>query len=118
MGESSGERLLVSALTIARTSTLTRTRARPEYGVAALPKDMALLVEIGLNPMLVIQGATSIAAECIGVNADLGTIEAGKLADIIVVDGDPLSNMEAIKNITCVIKGGVIEKNKLNKSQY
>jgi imidazolonepropionase-like amidohydrolase len=88
----------------------------PEYGIATLPRDMALLVDIGLDPMLVIQGATSVAAECIGVNSDLGTIEPGKLADIIVVEGDPLSNMEALQNITCVIKGGVIEKNMLDKS--
>jgi imidazolonepropionase-like amidohydrolase len=88
----------------------------PEYGIATLPQDMALLVEIGLPPMLVIQGATSRAAECIGVKDDLGTVETGKLADLIVVDSDPLSDMNALKNVSCVFKGGAIEKNLLDRS--
>jgi len=82
----------------------------PEIGIAALSLDMALLVEIGLPPMLVIQGATSMAAECIGCQDDLGAVEAGKLADLIVVDGDPLSDIKALQRVTLVIKDGQVEK--------
>ena len=86
----------------------------PKIGIAALPLDMALLVELGLPPMLVIQGATSRAAECIGRQNELGTIDAGKLADVIVVDGDPLRNITALQKVTMVIKNGQVEKNALS----
>lgn len=86
----------------------------PQVGIAALPLDMALLVEIGLPPMFVIQGATSVAAECIGCQDDLGTVEVGKLADLIVVDGDPLSDITALQRVRLVIKNGQMTKNALN----
>jgi imidazolonepropionase-like amidohydrolase len=85
-----------------------------EIGIAALPLDMALLVDIGLPPMLVIQGATLTAAECIGCQEDLGTIEPGKLADLIVVEDDPLDDITAIQKVALVIKGGRVEKNTLS----
>jgi len=85
-----------------------------EIGIAALPLDMALLVEIGLSPMQVIQGATLTAAECIGCQEELGTIEPGKLADLIVVDGDPLEDITAIQKVALVIKEGHVEKNTLS----
>ena len=86
----------------------------PQVGIAALPLDMALLVEIGLPPMLVIQGATSMAAECIGCQDHLGTVEVGKLADLIVVDGDPLNDITALQRVTLVVKDGQVTKSALN----
>jgi imidazolonepropionase-like amidohydrolase len=86
----------------------------PQVGIAALPLDMALLVEIGLSPMLVIRGATSMAAECIGCQDNLGTIEVGKLADLIVVDGDPLNDITALQRVRVVIKDGQVTKSALN----
>ena len=84
-----------------------------DIGIAALALDMALLVEIGLPPMLVLQGATSTAAECMGREGDLGTVEAGKLADLIVVDGDPLSDMAAMQQVKLVITEGRVAKNQV-----
>jgi imidazolonepropionase-like amidohydrolase len=83
----------------------------PKVGIAALPLDMAMAVEIGLPPMLVIQGVTSTAAECIGCQEELGTLEPGKLADLIVVEGDPLADMTALQQVAMVIKNGQVEKN-------
>ena len=63
------------------------------------------------QPMQVIQAVTSRAAECIGCKDELGTLEVGKLADLIVVDGDPLKDMQSLQKVTLVIKDGQIEKN-------
>jgi imidazolonepropionase-like amidohydrolase len=85
----------------------------PQVGIAALPQDMALAVEIGLPPMDVIRAATYRAAECIGCEDELGSVEAGKLADLVVVNGDPLADMAALQNVALVIKGGQVARNTL-----
>lgn len=60
-------------------------------------KELELMVENGLSPMEAIQAATSFAAELLGLEKDLGTIEVGKIADIIAVDGDPLSDISCFQ---------------------
>jgi imidazolonepropionase-like amidohydrolase len=57
--------------------------------------------------MAVIQAATKIPALVYGRGRDLGTIEPGRLADIIVIQGNPLVRMSAYSNVVHVIKGGV-----------
>jgi imidazolonepropionase-like amidohydrolase len=69
-------------------------------------QEMALLVEYGVPPMRVISGATKLPALLYGVGRDLGTIEPGKLADIIVVDGNPLHHMSVLRHPVHVIKDG------------
>jgi len=74
------------------------------------------LVRSGMTPMQAIQAGTSWAAECIGWNDRIGTVEKGKLADLIVVDGDPLTDVTVLQNperIALVIKGGEIAANRL-----
>ncbi|MHC4709914.1 MAG: amidohydrolase family protein [Planctomycetota bacterium] len=68
--------------------------------------EMNLLLAAGLSPMEVIEAGTSHAAFVCGQDAHLGTLEVGKLADIIVVDGDPLSDLQAMERVVAVIKGG------------
>ena len=68
---------------------------------------MSLMVELGMTPMQAIQAGTRIGAEALGLLKDLGTLEKGKLADVIVVAGDPLTDMGAMKRVAVVIKGGV-----------
>lgn len=70
-------------------------------------KEMAYMVETGMTPMQAIEAATRNGAEALGVLKDLGTIEKGKRADIIVVAGNALENMSAMKRVAVVIKGGV-----------
>lgn len=72
-------------------------------------QEMDLFVRYGIPPMKVISMATRIPAQLYGVGDELGTVEPGKLADIIVVDGNPLRHMSALQqnNVVHVIKGGV-----------
>ena len=68
---------------------------------------MAYMVELGMTPMAAIEASTRIGAEALGLSRELGTIEEGKLADVIVVAGNPLQDMRAMKRVHAVIKGGV-----------
>ena len=74
----------------------------------SLHREMEFLVEMGLTPMQAIMAATKVGAEYLGVEKDLGTIEEGKLADLIIVDGDPLKNIRDTRNIVAVIKDGEV----------
>ena len=77
-------------------------------------REVELLVERGMTPMQAIQAATGWAAECVDLAKELGTIEAGKLADILVVDGDPLQNIGVLRDrekIKLIMKGGEAFKN-------
>jgi imidazolonepropionase-like amidohydrolase len=56
----------------------------------------------------VLRGATGLAAEAVGMDDHIGTLAPGKLADIIVVDGDPLADIAAMQRIHTVIKGGEV----------
>lgn len=73
-----------------------------------LAREVANLAEAGLTPMEAIQSATLRPAQLQGVDARLGTVSAGKLADIIVVDGDPLQDITVLqRQVVHVIKDGV-----------
>jgi imidazolonepropionase-like amidohydrolase len=69
--------------------------------------EMMSMVEMGMSPVDVIAASTRNGAEALGLVKDLGTVEKGKLADVIVVAGNPLQNMAAMKRVAYVIKGGV-----------
>lgn len=65
------------------------------------------------DPVMAITAGTRTAAELLGLSDRLGTLTAGKLADIVVCDGDPLTDIEVLgdpDNITTVIKEGAILK--------
>jgi enamidase len=81
--------------------------ARGGDGVGTL-KEMEWMVQAGMSPAQVIQAGTRHGAELLGKLDELGTLEAGKLADLIMVDGDPLKDISEIHNIDVVIKGGKI----------
>lgn len=69
--------------------------------------EMRFMVELGMSPMQSIEAATRIGAEALGLTDELGTIEVGKLADVIVVAGNPLRDMRIMERVYAVIKGGV-----------
>jgi len=69
--------------------------------------EMRYMVEMGMTPMAAIEASTRIGAEALGLSRELGTLEEGKLADVIVVAGNPLLDMRAMKRVYAVIKGGV-----------
>ncbi len=68
------------------------------------------MVEAGMPPMAAIQSATIVAAELLGIRAQLGSIEAGKLADIVAVDENPLQNIRTLRNVIFVMKDGIVYK--------
>ncbi len=70
-------------------------------------REMALWVELGMPAMEVIQAATLWPARFLGVEDDLGTLTAGRLADVIAVGGDPLTNMAAMRDVRIVVKDGL-----------
>ena len=71
-------------------------------------REMDLLQAAGLSPMAVIEAGTRYAAQVCGQGDALGTLEPGKLADLIVVNGNPLEALEALSQIQLVIKDGEI----------
>ncbi len=79
----------------------------PEMGTNA--RELEVYVKLGMTPMEAILSATRNAARAVKMDKELGTLEAGKLADIIAVNGDPLKNITVLqekKNIQMVMKEG------------
>src|SRR5205807_8085415 len=74
--------------------------------VDSTSRRMPLYVRDAVPPLDVIAMATRVPAEWLGLGDKTGTIEPGRLADIIVVDGNPLTNMEALKDLVVVMKEG------------
>jgi imidazolonepropionase-like amidohydrolase len=86
------------------------------HGHPANAGELECLVKAGMTPMQALQAATGWAAECCGREADLGTVERGKLADLVVVAGDPLADISLLRDparIALVIKDGAIAANRM-----
>lgn len=69
-------------------------------------REFAVLVEAGMTPMEAIQAGTRIGAELLGRADQLGTLEAGKLADVIAVRGNPLDDISVLEKVAFVMIGG------------
>jgi imidazolonepropionase-like amidohydrolase len=72
-------------------------------------KEFEYMVEYGMTPMQAIQSATTVAAALLE-QPDLGAVEAGKLADVVAVAGDPLQDVTELQRVHFVMKGGVVVK--------
>ncbi|RLI08677.1 amidohydrolase family protein, partial [Candidatus Bathyarchaeota archaeon] len=78
-------------------------------------KELELMVEAGLKPMEAITAATKVGAEAVGLGGRTGTLQKGRWADLIVVDGDPLGDITVLQDrsrIKLVMKAGVVEVNR------
>ena len=73
-------------------------------------KQFAFMVKYGMTPMQAIQAATINAADLIGRADQFGSLRAGKFADIVAVDGDPIADIRQLEHVTFVMKEGVIYK--------
>lgn len=73
-------------------------------------REFAVFVEAGMPPMAAIQAGTRVAAELLGWDDRLGTLERGKLADIIAVPGNPLTDISALERVSMVMIGGRLVK--------
>ncbi|MFQ6004911.1 MAG: amidohydrolase family protein [Woeseia sp.] len=78
------------------------------FHTEAIWREMSALVDSGMTPIEVISAATKTNAEILGQFDRLGTIEAGKLADLIVVDGNPLADIRVLGYVDIVVKDGAI----------
>jgi imidazolonepropionase-like amidohydrolase len=72
--------------------------------------EFVLMVQHGMTPMTAIQAATVNAADLLGITADAGTIEAGKVADIVAVRGDPLADVGVLRQINFVMTRGRVHR--------
>ena len=78
--------------------------------------DFAYIPEVmvngmGITPMEAIVSATKTSSECLGLEKEIGTLEADKIADVVIVKGDPLKDIRALHNVDTIIsKGNIIKK--------
>jgi imidazolonepropionase-like amidohydrolase len=73
--------------------------------------EFAVMVKLGLSPLQAIQAATINDADLLGWSDKVGTLEPGKWADIVAVDGDPLADVTTLERVKFVMKGGEVVKN-------
>ena len=74
-------------------------------------EEIRCLVEAGLSPQSALAAGTSRAAKCLGIDSEVGTVQAGKIADLILVDGDPLQDVSILEwgnSVRLVIQNGEI----------
>ena len=75
-----------------------------------LLRELEIYVQSGMTPLEAIQSATIVAARAMKLDADSGTVEAGKRADLILVDGDPLANIADLRKVSRVVANGRLYK--------
>jgi imidazolonepropionase-like amidohydrolase len=73
--------------------------------------EFALLVEAGMTPANALRTATTVNADLLGIADKLGSLEAGKLADVVAVPGDPLQDIRRTEQVFFVMKEGVVYRN-------
>jgi imidazolonepropionase-like amidohydrolase len=76
-------------------------------------RELGLMVNIGMSPMEAIVATTKVAAQCLGWQDRVGTLEAGKLADVVIVKTNPLQDIRSLEkpeNIVMVMKDGKVVK--------
>ena len=78
------------------------------HGVNA--KEFALMTGLGMSPIAALKSATSVDAELLGIAAKVGTLETGKLADVVAIPGDPTADITATERVIFVMKEGKIVK--------
>lgn len=78
-------------------------------------EEFHLLTGLGMNPLQALRAGTSVDAELLGVQNRIGTLEAGKVADVIAMPGDPTQNIRQTEKVFFVMKDGVIYRNDLER---
>ncbi len=78
----------------------------PIDGTSVAVHEMSLMEGAGLHPRLALAGATSNAARLLGLESEIGTVEQGKMADLVAVDENPLQDVSAMRDISFVMQSG------------
>jgi imidazolonepropionase-like amidohydrolase len=79
------------------------------HGINA--REMRLLVDAGMSPLAALKSATSVNAELLGLSSQIGTLEAGKRADVVALAGDPGEDVRAAEKVVFVMKDGKVVRN-------
>ena len=79
-------------------------------------KEFQYMVKFGMTPAQAIRAATIVNAQMMGWEANIGSIEPGKFADLVAVCGDPLADISELERVKFVMKGGQVVRNDLNSS--
>jgi len=77
-----------------------------------IANEFGFMVKFGMSPMDAIKAATSRAAELLDMKGEIGVIAPGAFADVMAVGGDPLANVEALKNTAFVMRNGTVFRQK------
>jgi imidazolonepropionase-like amidohydrolase len=90
--------------------------ADTQYGpesVTRVAHEVAAFTEMGMTPLEAIRAATTVAAELLGIAERTGTIAAGREADLIIVEGNPLEDIRALQDVLVVVSNGQVALNRL-----
>ena len=87
--------------------------AEPNDGTTATAREAQYYVEAGMTPLQALRSATVETARMLEAEDEIGSLDAGKYADIVAVDKDPTEDIKALRNILLVMKGGKVYRNKL-----
>ena len=87
------------------------------YGFS-YPRELELLREAGFHPLEIIRSATLCGAQALGVEKDLGTIENGKLADMVIIDQNPLKNLQVLYGTGAVVLNDKNETERVGGVKY
>ncbi len=71
-------------------------------------REIELVAQTGLSPMQALEAATRVPAEMLGLAHEIGTVEVGKRADLVIVSGDPLQDLRALRSILWTVRDGVV----------
>lgn len=88
----------------------------PNDGTTSTVREAEAYVEAGMTPLEALRSATIEPARMLSAERDIGSIEAGKYADILAVTADPTRNISALRNIVLIMKGGVVYRKELGTS--
>lgn len=85
----------------------------PNDGTTATVREAEYYVEAGMTPLQALRAATIEPARMLGIDSTVGSLEVGKMADIVAVTADPTASISALREILFVMKGGTVYKNEI-----
>lgn len=88
--------------------------AEPNDGTTSTAREAQYYVEAGMTPLQALRAGTIESARMLGAEAEIGSLEPGKYADIVVLAEDPIKDIKALRDIRLVMKGGQIYRNELD----